>query len=217
MKIRTTLELQDSIDHDIKWRKKEFTTLKFMIGEARAHEKKILLRAAIALLYSHWEGHVKHCALAYLNYLNHSGYSFAQLKDNFLLLSVSDKFKTKFSFKNISTLKELKAYLDTPQTQKFKVNEEAIIDTDSNLKFPILLNILEQLGLDTSQYILKEHFIDAKLLKCRNAIAHGDILDPAMIEDTYNEIEKELLNMIILFQTLIINAVSRKEFLRTAS
>ncbi|MFG4431772.1 MAE_28990/MAE_18760 family HEPN-like nuclease, partial [Acinetobacter baumannii] len=85
MKIRNSYELEASIDNDILWRKREFTTLKFLIQGARKHERNVLIRSAIVLLYSHWEGHIKHCALAYLNYLNHKGYSYEQLKDNFLL------------------------------------------------------------------------------------------------------------------------------------
>ena len=120
---------------------------------------------------------------------------------------------------NITTFNngiELMNYLNTPQTENFKVKEDYIIDTDSNLKFHILLNILQQLGLETKDYELKEHFIDAKLLKCRNAIAHGSILNEQEIEDTYNEIENELLNMILLFQNLIFKAVNNKEYLRDA-
>ncbi|OTM10962.1 hypothetical protein B9X54_15025 [Acinetobacter baumannii] len=73
MKIRNSYELDASIDNDILWRKREFTTLKFLIQGARKHERNVLIRSAIVLLYSHWEGHIKHCALAYLNYLNHKG------------------------------------------------------------------------------------------------------------------------------------------------
>ncbi|MCO8059163.1 MAE_28990/MAE_18760 family HEPN-like nuclease [Acinetobacter towneri] len=216
MKIRTAYELEESIRHDITWRKREFTTLKFMISSSRKHERLILLKAAITLLYSHWEGHVKHCSLVYLNYLNNIGCSFHKMKDNFLLLGVPEKFKKGFSFNNISSLAELMNYFNTPQTENFKVKEEYVIDTDSNLKFPILFNILQQLGLETKDYELKEHFIDAKMLKCRNTIAHGSILSEKEIEDTYNEIENELLDMIIHFQNLIFKAVDNKEYLKDA-
>lgn len=214
MKIRTSLELQDSIQHDIKWRKREFTTLKFMISDSRDHEKTLLIRAAIVLLYSHWEGHIKHCALAYVTYLNNIGISFQKMKDNFLLLSVPDKFRKGFSLNKISSLIELNEYLNRPPNENFKIDENLVINTESNLKFPILLNILYQLGLDSQCYDLKEHFIDSKLVRCRNAIAHGDNLGWDDIEETYTEIENELLGMIMLFQNLIIKAVDNKEYLK---
>jgi len=214
MKVRSSLELQDSIQKDILWRKREFTSLNFMISGSRDHEKKILLRAAIVLLYSHWEGHIKHCALAYVTYLNNIGLSFHNMKDNFLLLSVPDRFRKGFSLNKISSLIELSEYLNSPPNQNFKIDEKLVIDTDSNLKFPILLNILHQLGLDSQCYDLKENFIDSKLVRCRNAIAHGDILGWDEIEDTYRDIENELLDMIVLFQNLIFKAVDNKEYLK---
>lgn len=214
MKIRTTYELDKSIDHDIAWRKREFTTIKFMILEARDHEKKILLRAAITLLYSHWEGHIKHCALVYLNYLNCLGLKYGQMKENFLLLSLTNEFSSGFSIKKFSSQKKLHEYFKTSNTINFSINEQEIIDTGSNLKYPVVSNILDQLGLDAKLYELKEHFIDSKLLRCRNAIAHGDIISSQEIEDTYAEIESELLTMIQSFQNAIRTAVDNKEYLK---
>lgn len=214
MKIRTSLELQDSLQKDIKWRKREFISLSFMIKSSRGHEKQILIRAAIVLLYAHWEGHIKHCALAYINFLNNKGLPFHRIRENFLLLSVPDKFRKGFSLNKISSLLELHDYVKSPPVGNFKVDENLVVNTDSNLKFPTLLNILQQLGLDSSSYDLKEHFIDSKLVRCRNAIAHGDILGSTDIEETYEEIKTELLNMILLFQNLIFKAVDNQEYLK---
>lgn len=218
MKIRNKLEFQDSLQHDIKWRKREFTTIKFMVaGAKRDHEKIILQKAAIVMLYSHWEGHIKHCSLAYLNYLNNIGCCYSKMKENFLLLSLYEKFNKGFSLKKISSLMDLHSYLSTSQNEKFKVNENIVIDTDSNLKFPILSNILKQLGLNIGEYELRENFINSTLVTNRNIIAHGDILNPNDINQIYNEIESELLNMIMTFNNLVSNAVARDEYLKDAS
>lgn len=217
MKIRSTLELQDSLDQDLHWRKKEFTTLKFMISSARQHEKYILQKSAIVLLYSHWEGHIKHCSLAYLNYLNNIGCCVDTMKDNFILIGLYEKFNKGFSFKRLDDLMRLNEYLFNTQKGNFKVKEDKIIDTDSNLKYPVLLNILHQLGLDISPYELREQFINFTLVGHRNHIAHGERLDPVAIDAAYNEIEQELLNMVMYFQTLILNAVTTKEYLKSAS
>jgi hypothetical protein len=217
MKIRTSYELQNSIDHDIYWRKREFSTLKLLISSSRKHQKQVLTRAAIVMLYSHWEGHIKHCAQVYLNYLNHRGYSYAQLKENFLLLSLNQKFSSGFSIKKYPSQKEIYDYFNTPRHESFDINESTVIDTESNLKYEIVLNILRQLGLDEGVYELKQNFINSKLLRCRNAIAHGDFIPVEEIDEAYIEIENELLNMILLFQNLILNAVSTKQYLRSAS
>lgn len=42
MNIRSIYELEDYLDKDLAWRKKEFTTIKFMIRTSRKHEIQIL-------------------------------------------------------------------------------------------------------------------------------------------------------------------------------
>lgn len=107
MKVRSLDELDSKLDGDLSWRRREFTTLKFMIGSARAHEKQVLLRAAITLLYAHWEGHIKHCALTYLIYLKSIGVRYCDMTDNFLQLSLSERFKQGFSIKKFPSQKEI--------------------------------------------------------------------------------------------------------------
>lgn len=214
MKVRSLYELETKLDEDLSWRRKEFTTLKFMINESRRHQKEVLLRAAIALLYAHWEGHIKHCSLVYLKLLNHLGITYSNMKENFLQLSLSEKFKQGFSIKKFSSQKEIYRYLTSEQRSSFFINEDTVIDTESNLKYEVVFNMLEQLGLNSSIFELKENFINSKLLRCRNAIAHGDRVDYRELEDTYQELEEELFDMIVTFQTLIRNAASNKSYLK---
>ncbi|HDZ8834632.1 MAE_28990/MAE_18760 family HEPN-like nuclease [Aeromonas veronii] len=214
MKVRSPYELEKKLDEDLAWRKREFTTLKFMLSSTRAHERQVLLRASIALLYSHWEGHIKFCALVYLSYLNSLGLSYQQMTDNFLQLSLGEKFNNGFSIKKFPSQKEIFNYIRSEQTSSFSINEDVVIDTQSNLKYEVIFNILEQLGLDSSAFELKENFINSKLLKCRNQIAHGERCSQEDLENTYEELENELLGMIITFQNMIRNAVVNREYLK---
>lgn len=214
MKVRSLYEFETTLDEDLSWRRREFTTLKFMIKESRLHQKEVLLRAAIALLYAHWEGHIKHCSLVYLTLLNTLGVNYCDMTENFLQLSLSEKFKKGFSIKKFSSQKEIYQYLTAEQKTRFSVSENIVIDTESNLKYEVVFNILEQLGLDSSIFELKENFINSKLLKCRNAIAHGDRIDSSILEDTYQELEEELLSMIETFQNSIRNAANNKHYLK---
>ena len=96
----------------------------------------------------------------------------------------------------------------------FSVNEDVVIDTESNLKYEVILNIMYQLGLDESIFELKKHFIDSKLVRYRNGISHGERLTGRDIETVYSEVETELLGMITAFQNLIRNAVNSKSYLK---
>ncbi|MFQ2345999.1 MAE_28990/MAE_18760 family HEPN-like nuclease [Aeromonas dhakensis] len=214
MKVRSAGELEEKLDEDLVWRKREFTTLKLMITPSRKHEKQVLLRSAIALLYSHWEGHIKFCAQAYICYLNSLGLSYHTMTDNFLQLSLGEKFGTGFSIKKFSSQRDVFEYIKKEQKESFSINADIVIDTQSNLKYEVIFNILEQLGLNSSAFELKENFINSRLLKCRNQIAHGDRCNQQELEETYEELENELLGMIMIFHNMIRNAVVNKEYLK---
>ncbi|MER0335906.1 MAE_28990/MAE_18760 family HEPN-like nuclease [Vibrio vulnificus] len=216
MKIRSLGELEDQLDRDLAWRKKEFTTLKLMVSSSRKHERNILMRASVTMLYAHWEGHIKFCAQAYLLYIKHIAPSYKQMTDNFIQMSLSEKFKQGFSIKRFASQQEIFNYLTQEQDEKFNVDESIVIDTESNLKYEVIFNILGQLGLDTSIFELKEHFINSKLLKCRNAIAHGERLSEVELEDAHNELEAELLTMIQTFQNLVRSAADSKAYLKAS-
>ncbi|MEX6396638.1 MAE_28990/MAE_18760 family HEPN-like nuclease [Providencia hangzhouensis] len=53
------------------WRKHEISSINGQILGARKSVRTTLIRAAITLMYAHWEGHVKKAAEVYLTYLNH--------------------------------------------------------------------------------------------------------------------------------------------------
>lgn len=200
---------------DLTWRKRELTTLKFMIqGSGADHKKSILHRAAIALLYSHWEGHVKYCSLVYLNYLNSLGLHCDQIADNFIQLNLSSHFDTSFSMKSIKNQKYIHDYFSRLSDFKFRVVADKTIDTKSNLNSEVLLNILSQLGLSSDAFELKSTFIDTVLLKNRNAVVHGEMLNADGLKDTYNEIEDELLDLIQTFHNLVNTAAANRLYLK---
>lgn len=213
MKIRNALGCIDYIDKDIAWRKKEITTLVFLIEKAREHEKVILMKSALVLFYSHWEGHIKNCSIAYLNFLNHQGLKYCKLRENFHHLSLGEEFRSGFSISKIQHQIKLYQHLSEISNKTFKVKEDSIIDTDSNLKYDILDTILLQLGLDSTVFNSKENFINEILLSYRNAIAHGELRDCKSIENAYREVKDTLLPLIEAFSALVSNAVVSSSYL----
>ncbi|MDC2826652.1 MAE_28990/MAE_18760 family HEPN-like nuclease [Rodentibacter pneumotropicus] len=215
MKIKSASDCIDYIAKDIAWRKKEITSLIFLIEKSRKHEKNILMKSALVLFYSHWEGHIKSCSIAYLNFLNHQGIKYCHLKENFHHLSLGENFRSGFSISKIQHQIELYKHLSTIHDKAFKVKEENIIDTNSNLKYDILDTILLQLGFHSTLFSQKELFINEILLNNRNAIAHGELRDNKSIEDAYNEVKEHLLPLIEAFNTLVSNAVASSSYLIT--
>jgi hypothetical protein len=217
MKIRTEYEFQEKISKDLLWRKREFTTLKFMIeGEKRPHQKEILYRSSIALLYAHWEGHIKFCASAYLDFISYKGFNLETLTENFSQVLLGIEFSGGFSIKSISNQKKIYDYFNNLSTKKFKVIGENTIDTESNLNFEVLKKIVDQLNLNISEYERRENFINGTLLKDRNRICHGEFTILADLESTYLDINEYLLKMIENFNSEIIDMVINKKYLKSS-
>lgn len=217
MKIRSLDELQSQLQKDMAWRKKEFTTLKFLVAKSRSHEANIIRRAAVTLLYAHWEGHIKFSAKVYLKYLRHIAPRYKEMTENFKIISISEKFNQGFSVKKFDSQSKIFEYLTQDSNERFDVDDEQIIDTESNLKYEVFFNILGQLGLATSVFDLKEHFINSKLVKFRNSIAHGERVNGDELEAVHKELETELMIMIENFDTLIIDSAERKLYLKAVS
>ena len=210
MKVRSLYHLEAMLDQDLAWRKREFTTIKFMIKNARQHEKVILYKSAVA----HWEGYLKNSSQAYACYLNHVAPKYGEMKDNFLQSSLADKFSQGFSFKKYPFQKEIFEYIKCATDMPLKINEKRVVDTESNLKSHVLFNIMKQLALDTNIFELKENFIDVIMVDNRNKIAHGEKIDSAEVEEAYCLLESELLEMIMSFQSTIISSAANKYYLK---
>jgi hypothetical protein len=214
VKVRSLEELEDGLDKDLSWRKHEISLITGLIQKAKGPKEKTLIRAGIALMYSHWEGHIKKCAEIYLCYLNHLSHKYCDMKDNFAHLSLAEKFAEGFSIKKYKSQKEIFSYIESGLTSNFKVDEKKVIDTESNLKSEVFLNMIHQLGLDVSPFELKNNFIDKTMVKNRNSIAHGERVGDKELLDAYIDIEKELLVMIQTFQNMIRTAACNKSFLK---
>lgn len=73
--MRTKAELQQCIDDDLIWRRRELFNIRAAIEDAQGNAPKqaALLRAGVALLYAHWEGFVKRCGTHYLEFVSNQG------------------------------------------------------------------------------------------------------------------------------------------------
>ncbi len=213
MKIRSIDELGDALETDLSWRKKELTTINLLIQGSRSHQKEVLIRAGIALMYAHWEGHIKKASECYLCLLNKKAHKYSDLKDNFKHISLADKFSQGFSINKYESQKELFEYIYSCKDEKFCVSESNIIDTESNLKYNVLKKLMHQLGLDLTKFELKENFIDSTLLKNRNSIAHGERISNKQLETAYKEIQETIIGMIQTYHNLIYNAAVTEEYL----
>lgn len=212
--IRTTDQLIDKIAEDLIWRRKELTDLKALVQEFQGDflRSRVLIRAAIALLYAHWEGFVKKSSSHYLEYVASHRLPYRKLAANFVGLSLKSKFIELGASEKISGGNALAEFFCTALDRQSNVPYKNAVDTKSNLSSKVLIDILDALGLDASQFATRLKFIDTNLVNPRNHIAHGEALDMS-IED-YLTLHDDVLALIETYRNEVENASVLRRFER---
>lgn len=209
-KIKTIDQLQNILDREFSWRLKEIANLKIVVRTSGNLNKKTAVRAAIPLLYGHWEGFIKNTSTYYLEYVNGQSLTYRELRSCFVVFGVKRKINDLVSSKNssvsISTLDFLRNELD----EKAKLKIKSAIRTEYNLSSKVFSNIAKSIGINTSVYESRYHLIDESLLKRRNHIAHGEYLD--VDSEGFRKLADETLFMLRSYKTDIENAVSLEEY-----
>jgi hypothetical protein len=164
----------------------------------------VLIRASVALLYAHWEGFVKATAEAYLEFVCMQRCKNSELAGNMLAIMVRSKLRTAEASKRIAAHREVVDFFRTRMHERATLPFKNIIRTDANLSSTVLLDILNTVGVDASQYESKKHILDNQLLAKRNHIAHGSNLDVDITD--YLQLHDEILSMINLLRNQIENA-----------
>ena len=91
MKFRTAIQLEEELERELAWRKKELITFKLLIDAGLKHQADALRRAGVALLYAHWEGLIKNAGTVYVDFVANQRMTHRQLGANFLALAIKSK------------------------------------------------------------------------------------------------------------------------------
>ena len=177
--IRTAEQLIDRIATELVWRRRELTDLRALVQELQGHplRSRVLIRCAVALLYAHWEGFVKKSSSYYLEYVASHRLPYGKLAANFIGLTLRSKFLELGASDKISGGNNLADFFCTELNRQSSVPYKKVVDTKSNLSSKVLIDILDALGLNASQFSTRLNFIDTNLVNPRNHIAHGEALD----------------------------------------
>lgn len=219
----TSIErLQNKLDRNLAARKKELTVLKTQVASAENLILNTFIRTGIVMLYAHWEGFIKMAAREYLSYLNNLNISRSTMKDNFITLAIkptirdcSQSLKTE---KHYEIIHEVIYNSNMP----FDVNQmdKLIINTESNLSYVVLEDILFNLGLEKNKYELKANYLKEELLDKRNAIAHGELIEmntPQNIEErkqSFYTLYTDIIHLMETFKEQILDAATEQLYLK---
>ncbi len=210
---RTPDQLVATLERALAWRKKELTDLKFTVSLAPNARQRMLLRAAICLLYAHWEGFIKDAASEYIRFVASQGLLLEDVDVQFVALGVRSNIINAGNSRRPTLHTNLINTILNEQNQPFAPRWREAIDSGSNLDSRHLEDILCQVGLNPQDYLSKGHLLDERLLKNRNAIAHGDGI-PIEVDD-YDELHEVVVALLDQFRDDLEQAAISGSYLRS--
>lgn len=211
--IRTTDEFLEKVGEDLIWRRKELSELKGLVQETQGQiRSRVIIRAAVALLYAHWEGFVKKSSSYYLEFVSSHRLPYGRLSPNFVALALKSKFSDLAANEKISGANLLADFFCTSLNRQSNIPYKGAVDTKSNLSSKVLQDILAALGLDNRNFSTRMNFIDSNLVNPRNHIAHGEIFDLSVVE--YLELHDNVMGLIDTYRNVVDNAAVQRSFER---
>lgn len=208
MKIKNINQLNDKLDQEIQWRKKELVDYKFVLENNRNSTCLYpLIRSGIALSYAHWEGFMKMSSAYFINYISYKKIPLDQMKINFIALSYMKKIN---KGNGISECIDLISEIINNNNKPCKIYDKDVIETKSNLKYKVLKDILTSLGLENTYFSSREIFIDKKIVDVRNDIAHGTYRD--LDYNDFETVHKNVIPLMEYYKALIENSCTFKSY-----
>ncbi len=214
MKIRTVEELEDKLDRDLSWRKKEILSFKLLI-DGNETNRKLLLRSAIILLCAHFEGFIKMASNYYVIYITNKNVKYDEIIHTLLAIKLKSKFKQCSETEKYSVHASMLKHIELIKNDKFflKVSEPSlIISTESNPSSVVLKEILITLGLNSDIFNTKSNYIDYSLLNNRNKIVHGE--NHEIDYDDFENVFDIVMKLLDDYKELIVYSAEKQLYLK---
>lgn len=214
MKIRTIEELEDKLEHDMGWRKKEILSLKLLI-ESNELNRRILLRAGIALLCAHFEGFIKNASNFYVVYVTNKKLKCNEIVHSLLAIKLKNDFKSCGESEKHSVHGLMLDKIDLTKNDNFYVKyteDNPIISTESNPTSGVLEEILKTLGVRSDIFHTKKHYIDRSLLCNRHKVVHGERFE--LEYKDFNTVFDVIMDLLENYKELIIQSAEKEVFLK---
>ena len=179
------------IEKDLDWRVAEMATLKLLIqrSSTNSRTKQVLLRAAWALLYAHYEGFCKFALSVYYDALVTTEVKICDLPDTTQAYALSLKIKQMRNLPPLDFLMAIKNF--DVETLRAEASFPTV-DTKSNLMPSLLKELIVDADLPLYEIDLHSQVL-ATLVRRRNKIAHGErdlIPEPDYYFDYENVVTK---------------------------
>lgn len=209
MRPATAAALQDVLDQDLVWRRRELTSLITTIKSSDLAVKNVLIRAGVPLLYAHWEGFGRTCFLRYLEHVSCRSIKYRNLHPAFLYLSSLGRMQeiSRAPAKiGVALLPQILNLQEDTNRNPFR----KMVDTKSNLRFDVLEHLCCMSGIDPTVFIGDETFINNELCDTRNEIAHGGAYAPS--EQDFGRRRDRTFLIMTKLQTQVVNSAVNQSY-----
>lgn len=217
--------LQKILDKSASQRKREISNLTLQIQSVDGEVKNTLLRAAIVLLYAHFEGFSKESIKTFIKFLNSKEVPVSAMKQHLKTLHYTKQIIQIQNAKRKKVFNDLiERVIRNDDDGIFRVNQdgENIVVTEGNLKFEVLEDLLFLLGLEAEEFYFisdkersgihtKREFIDREVLGLRNSIAHGETR--LVKNEQFEEVKQFVIDFIDSLKEYIIMASLEENYM----
>ena len=214
-KPRTAVQLVAVLDGELSWRRADLLFVLRLVERTSGLDQVSAIRAAVPLLYAHWEGFIKRASGHYADHLSAQRLYFRDVQVCLSGLKAQSHVAVLVDIK-----KRVFAASETLQNIREIENERVAIDLGSridrmgNLSHEMLMQIVQFFGLPAATYEAYKGLIDDALLFHRNKIAHGEYLD--VDAERYKSLHRDIVTLVERFKDDIEDAATMKSYRRAA-
>jgi hypothetical protein len=196
------------VDAELSWRIRELSDVKQAAREGHPSYRPALRKAALPLVYAHWEGYIKFVAESYLRYVAARKLRLSRLSTELHSAALHSFFERHFGSKpGFSERPHIASQIVSIQQMIFKAVPKDCVNTGSNLSSSRTAEICSLIGIKFEDLGIEADWLDKQLLDKRNHIAHG--AEKSVTEDELNgaiaRVIEGMRSMKIMAETLVSN------------
>ena len=214
-KPRTAVQLVAVLDRELSWRRADLLFVLRMVERTAGIDQQSAIRAAVPLLYAHWEGFIKRAAGHYADHLSVQRLYFRDVQVCLAgLKAQSDIALLPDIKKRLFAASEALERIRKIENERVSIDVGSRIDRVGNLNHEMLMQIVQFLGLSAAPYEAYKGLVDDALLYHRNKIAHGEFLDVDAAR--YKSMHRDVVTLLERFKDDLENAAVMKSYKRAA-
>ena len=198
------------LEEDKTWRIRELSEIVRACNDLTGVRRDALMRAAVPVLYAHWEGYFVFCANLYLNFVAEKRIKIDVLRDEFWALTIRRRYK----YQQMNSDVRFNSFLLNLRNEGERVFKKGIferINGMSNLKSDVLKWCCMQVGIAVDSFESYFEFLDEKLIARRNFIAHGEFMRVEL--SMISEYRDNVIDMMRITESEFENAVISATYL----